>query len=56
LLHVVQHVDFGALGAETLGDCAFVGGDDIGRNVITHEIITTNLQDDDVRPGRHGGI
>ena len=56
LLHVFQHEDFRALGAETLDDCAFVGGDDIGRNAIAHQIVTTDLQDDDVRPGRHGGI
>jgi hypothetical protein len=56
LLHPFQHVDFGALGAETLDDCAFVGGDDIGRNVIAQQIVTTDFQDDDVRPWRHGGI
>jgi hypothetical protein len=56
LLHVFQHIDFGALGAEALDDCAFVGSDGIGRNVIADQIVTTDLQYDDVRPGRHGGI
>jgi hypothetical protein len=58
LLHAFQHVDFGTLRADTLDDCAFVGGDDIGGNVIAQQIITTDFQDDDVRPGRHpaGGV
>jgi hypothetical protein len=56
LLHVFQQVDFGALRAETLDDCALVGDDGIGRNVIVHQIVNTDFLDDDVRPGRHGGI
>jgi hypothetical protein len=51
LLHVFQHVDFGALRAETLDDCAFVGGNGVGRNVITQQIVSTDFQDDMFVPG-----
>jgi hypothetical protein len=51
LLHPFQHVDFGARCAETLDDCAFVGGNDIGRNVIAQQIVTADFQDDEFVPG-----
>ena len=50
-LHFFQHVDFGAPRAETLYDRAFVGGNDIGRNVMVHPVVNADLQDDDVLPG-----
>ncbi len=56
LLHVFQQVDFGALRVETLDDCSFVGDDGIGRNVTVHQIVDTDLEDDDVGAGRRGGI
>jgi hypothetical protein len=51
LLHPFQHPDFGSLRAETLHDCAFVGGNDIGRNVIAQQIVTADFQDDEFVPG-----
>ena len=56
LLHVFQQVYFGALRAEMLDDCSFVSDDGIGRNVTVHQIVDTDLEDDDVRARRNCGI
>ena len=56
LLHVFQQVDFGAFRAEMLDDCSFVGDDGIGRDVTVHQIVDTDLQDDDVRARRNRGV
>jgi hypothetical protein len=56
LLHVFQQIYFDALRVKTLDDCSFIGDDGIGRNVTVHQIVNTDLQDDDVRAGRHRGI
>jgi hypothetical protein len=42
MLHVFQ-VDSGALRAQTLCDCAFVGDDGVGRNVIVYPIVSTDF-------------